>query len=298
MRHHYVPQFLLGQWSSEGWIVAYYWENGAGRVIENSKASVASACQIPNLNTYFGVPADFRDFPETGFFTPKIDTPAAPVHARLTRGEVGSLTPKEKTDWARFLVSLGVRTTETLREMGPLEARKALGFAATLATGPENDERLASKIIEQNMPKLERKFPLNIAMDLTFDPTKLNPIIQMDWWLRRWSKECILIGDRPLLAFPIMKYPCGIPLDNPSCLFAIAISPRAVFFGAYNRNTRSKMRKMTPSRIAHILNEETIRSCGTTVFAANRSMAEFITHRVTQKTNGAWLPTRDDLFPR
>jgi Protein of unknown function (DUF4238) len=76
-RHHYVPQFLLREWATNGRVVAYYFEAASGKVIENAKAAVASACQIPDMNTYFGVHVSQRDFPETGFFTPRVDTPAA-----------------------------------------------------------------------------------------------------------------------------------------------------------------------------------------------------------------------------
>jgi Protein of unknown function (DUF4238) len=76
-RHHFVPQFLLKQWATRGQFVAYHFEPTPGKVIENPKAIVASACQVRNLNTYIGVPASQRDYPETGFFTPYVDTPAA-----------------------------------------------------------------------------------------------------------------------------------------------------------------------------------------------------------------------------
>ena len=54
-RHHYVPQFLLRGWATNGKLYAYHWNDGAKRVIENDKASVASACQIRDLNVFFGV---------------------------------------------------------------------------------------------------------------------------------------------------------------------------------------------------------------------------------------------------
>jgi Protein of unknown function (DUF4238) len=72
-RHHYVPQFLLREWATNGRLTAYYFETASGKVIENAKAAVASACQIPDLNSYFGVHLSQRDFPETGFFTPCVD---------------------------------------------------------------------------------------------------------------------------------------------------------------------------------------------------------------------------------
>jgi hypothetical protein len=139
-RHHYVPQFLLRGWATNGKLYAYYWNDGAKRVIENDKASVASACRIRDLNVFFGVSKAQRDFPEVGFFTPKVDTPAADaLHVLLVSG-VRALLPEHRTDWARLLVSFGVRTPEALREMGPAETEKAFTLVEAAAKGPPKDE--------------------------------------------------------------------------------------------------------------------------------------------------------------
>jgi hypothetical protein len=52
-RHHFVPQHPLRRSARSGKFVAYYFEATAGRVIENPKAVVASACQIADLNAYW-----------------------------------------------------------------------------------------------------------------------------------------------------------------------------------------------------------------------------------------------------
>jgi hypothetical protein len=104
-RHHYVPRFLLRGWATKGRLVAYYFEAASGKVIENAKAAVASACQIPDLNTYFGVHVSQRDFPETGFFTPLVDTPAALALQIMLKQGVRALRPEQRKDWARLLVS-------------------------------------------------------------------------------------------------------------------------------------------------------------------------------------------------
>ena len=97
-RHHYVPQFLLRGWAINGRVVAYYFEAAAGKVIENAKAAVASACQIPDLNNYFDVHVSQRDFPETGFFTPRVDTPAATVLQIVPRSASGVQQQRTRGD--------------------------------------------------------------------------------------------------------------------------------------------------------------------------------------------------------
>jgi hypothetical protein len=141
------------------------------------------------------------------------------------------------------------------------------------------------------MPKLERNFPLNIAMDICIDPAKLAKLLGMQWWIRRWPRSAILIGDRPLLTYPRAPYPCGIPLDNSSCLVVLPIAPNAVFFASAHPKTRDKMRSMTQGKIAFVVNEETIwRS--TVVYAADKSLASFVTPRVQGKATGTWQPRK------
>jgi hypothetical protein len=287
-RHHFVPQFLLRNWATHGKIVAYHFEPGANRVIENPNALVASACQIRNLNTYFGVGTSQRDFAEVGFFTPRVDTPAAKaLQVMLTHG-VRFLTHQQREDWARLLISFGVRTPETLRDMGPAETRKAFKLVEASAKGPLDAERTVTAIINREMPKFTRNFPLNSAMDICTDPAKLAKLVHMQWWIRRWPQPTILIGDRPLLTYPRAPYPCGIPLDNRSLLVALPIAPDAVFFASATK-TRHKMRTMALGRIALLVNEETIwRS--TVVYAADKLLASSVMPKVQGKATGTWQP--------
>jgi hypothetical protein len=288
-RHHYVPQFLLRGWATNGKFYAYHWNDGAKRVLESDHASVASACQISDLNVFFGVRKEDRDFPEVGLFTPIVDTPAAKALAVLRASGVRALSPERRIDWARLLVSFGMRTPETLREMGPAETEKAFGLIEAAAKGHPADEARVTKIIGQNMDMFRRNFPLRAAMDISTDPAKLLDLNSMKWWIRKWDKDAILIGDRPLLSYPRQKYPCGIPLDHKDCLVILPIAPDAVFFACANPKTQAKMRRMALSRLATLVNEETIfrASC---VHARDGSHAKFISPRLEGKLHGTWQP--------
>ena len=43
-RHHYVPQFLLREWATNGRLTAYYFETASGKVIENARPP-SGGCQ-------------------------------------------------------------------------------------------------------------------------------------------------------------------------------------------------------------------------------------------------------------
>ena len=166
-RHHYVPQFLLRQWSRDGRLVAYFHDTGAAKVIENDKATVASACQIRNLNTFFGVPKSQKDFPETAHFTPRVDTPASKVLQVMLAKGIDALTRPQRIDWARLLVSFGVRTPETLQVMGPDQTKKAFDLVEAMAREAPEDKRNVSAIIQQNMTTFKRNFPLQAAIEIS-----------------------------------------------------------------------------------------------------------------------------------
>jgi hypothetical protein len=290
MGHHYVPRFLLRRWAaSNGRLVAYFFETKSSKVIENPKATVAHACEIKDLNVFFGVQVSQRDFPETGFFTPYVDTPAAAALQMMLETGVRTLTPEQRTKWARLILSFGVRTPETLRVMGPRETKRAFEVAKAMAKGVPEDERRVTALIEQNMRIFQRNFPLNAAINLGTDPQKLATVCGMEWWIRRWPRPAILIGDRPLLTYPRVRYPCGIPLNVPSCLIALPIAPNAVFFASANRRTRGCARKRALGTIAHAVNEETIfRS--TCIYAPDKSFASFVKPRIEGKATGTWQP--------
>jgi Protein of unknown function (DUF4238) len=288
-RHHYVPQFLLRGWASSGKFHSYHWNDGAKRVIENNKASVASACQIRDLNVFFGAPKAQRDFPEVGFFTPIVDTPAADALRVMLASGLRALTPEQRIDWARLLISFAARTPEALRDMGPKETDKAFALLESAAKGPPEDEATVTKIIKKNMGMFRRNFPLRAAMEITTDPTKHYALDSMKWWIRKWERGAILIGDRPLLTYPRQKYPCGIPLNSPDCLIVLPIAPNAVFFACGNPKTRTKMRQMPLSRLANLVNEETIFRA-TCVYASDGSLAAFVSPRLEGKILGTWSP--------
>jgi hypothetical protein len=281
-RHHYVPRFLLRQWATDGRFVAYYRDNNANKIIENDKATVASACQIPDLNTFFAVQKHQRDFPETAYFSRLVDTSGANALRVMLDAGVRALTPKQRLDWARLIVSFAVRTPEALREMGPAETKKAFEIVKATAKGPPELERRVTLLIQNNMRTLERNFPLYAAMELSSDPQKLEAVANMRWWLRRWDRTAILIGDRPLLTFPRVRYPCGIPLNDPKCLIVLPLAPRIVFFASANPKTQAKIRRMTHGTLARIVNEESIHR-STCVYSFDKSLAAFIKARLVAR---------------
>jgi hypothetical protein len=289
-RHHFVPQFVLRGWSVNGRIVSYRWIDGAQKAHQNTQQSVADACQIANLNDYFGLPRDRRDFPEVGFFTPKIDTPASVAYNIVLRDGLSALTAAQCADWAGLLVSFAVRTPETLRTMGPDEWSKAAALVRSTRHQDADGEVVVDQILEAARDQLRRNIPLNVAMDLAADPEKRILLQNMTWWCRSSDRDNVLIGDRPLLATPRMPYPCGMPLDNPGAFIIMPMDSKTIFFASADPKTKSKIRSMPLSRVINLVNEETIWRATDFVFAKTTELEEFVKERLEGNAKGTWQP--------
>lgn len=284
-RHHCVPQFLLRNWATNGQLVSYHRNEGARRVIESTNTSVSAACQIEDLNAFYGLPRPARNAPEDEFFTPQVDTPAAMALEDMLPHGVDALTPRQCEAFARFLVSFGVRTPETLREMGPNEFPKAMEIAQGRAGGPPDLEAIVTGLLERGMTALERNVPLQIAMELAGDPAKRDTVVAMHWLVREFDPNSILIGDRPLVASPAPAYPCGIPLDNPNCLIFLPLAPERVFFASPRLRTICKLKVIPRGDVARTVNEDTIKRATQYVYAADTSLSAFVKEKMAAKAS-------------
>jgi hypothetical protein len=218
---------------------------------------------------------------------PKIDTPAADAHATLLANGVQALNPQQRMAWARFLISFGVRTPETLRTLGPQQYRRAMALDQSKPRESPEVETVVNALIASEMRALERNVPLQIAMELITDPNHFLTVANMHWWLRRFDSSCVLLGDRPLLSQPTANWPCGIAIDDLNCLIALPISPSTVFFASANVRLRSETRRTPASGLLHNVNQRTIECVVEYVFAADNSMRAFVQERLRGRPN-AW----------
>jgi hypothetical protein len=238
---------MLRRWTTNGQLVSYDWNPRVRRVVEHPRTSVVNAGQLKGLNALHGVPREWQNAVEDQFFTPCVDTPADAALKSMLSGGVQMMTAAHRVAWARFLVTFGLRTPETLREMGPTEFRRAMEIVRGRVPGSFKAGEMKSE---------ERNIPLFIAMDLGNGSEHRDTVVAMYWWLERFDRRTILIGDRPLLSNVAIPYPCGIPLDDPNCLIVLPVSPDTVFFASPKPGMR---RTVTGAVLAQIVNEETIR---------------------------------------
>jgi hypothetical protein len=276
--HHYVPQFLLGEWLDRGQLTSYRWLKEARRVVRG-RVAASKACGIENLNTFF----NSDDAPETDFFTPVVDTPAAKAHRKLIERGVSALTPSDRLAWARFIVAFPVRTPETLRTLGPTQFRLAMEQAFSQPTDDARVEAVARAIVDREMPQLEHDAPLRVAVELASDPHKHFVVESMFWWTRSFKRGDIILGDRPLLSHPPSNWPCGIALNVPNVLIALPLSHDKVFFASPQREIRTRMARQHPGRIARLVNITTPQRAAEFVYAVGVSQRALIETEIEKR---------------
>lgn len=284
-RHHFVPQFLLDLWASQGKLVSYCWIQAKQDIVVGNP-TVRGSCEIKDLYAFYGLPSPGRDQPEQLFFTPMVDTPAAEAHRVILRDGIRGLTDQQRLAWARFLVAFPARTPETMRLMGPAEFRKAMEKVSQVPRGTPEEEARVTEIIEQLMPSLERNVVIKIATDLAADTDKAQTVASMDWWTCRLDRKRILIGDRPLLSNWPPKYPCGIPLDRADCLIVLPVAPDVVFFASADLGARQRVRRTAPGKLARVINSSSVQAAVEFVFAHDRSAEKEVRKVFAIKING------------
>jgi Protein of unknown function (DUF4238) len=132
--HHYIPQFLLKEWCNQNGKLTVY-SRRQGRVVTSERSPRGSGFE-PDLYTY-EVSGEKRHTIETDFMTPGIDTPAALIMQMILSGEFCEVTLEERSDFARFVLSLRARHPDAV---ALVEAKGLEAITSALDRDPDEYE--------------------------------------------------------------------------------------------------------------------------------------------------------------
>lgn len=225
--HHYNPQFYLRNWSKKDGLVPYFTRRN-GKVVK-SFVSPKKTGFVKGLYSFKNVPKEQQEVLETNFFTPEVDTKAAPILKKLLENGISSLERKERILWTRFLISARVRVPDVVNQL------KADGIAEiqrqTTGDDPENDW-----IIPENIG-------LTVLPRLITDPEHTKIIAEMAWWIEDFSgaNVSLLTSDRPIWA--------STGLKKPRCLVAFPLSPKKLFCASNTQDYFRAMESLSPNEV-------------------------------------------------
>jgi hypothetical protein len=227
VKHHYVPVFYLARWTgADGRLCRYH--RPYGRTVASHRSPEHTGFE-KDLYTMEGV--DEPRIIETGFFS-QVDNAAAPVLDRMVSGGLAALTGPQRSSWARFIMSLQLRSPYSLSEVRKLSEqtiRENLERSSTaeyLAVKKEGDPASPFDHAVREIPQLIENAAKAFLPGLIDHEFIGDLIVNMRWAVMDLSaaRRTLLTCDRP--------YTTSAGLGYPSCLLSVPLSPTHLFVAA------------------------------------------------------------------
>ena len=225
-RHHYVPEFLLKAWATEGVLNGYWFDTKKGE-LACKKLGPKAFCYKIDLLLLEQHP-ERRDILESKFFS-GMDTRGADALEQLRARGPKSLNEDERCDIVRVLLSLMWRTPEVVEQIraGVGDLVQSINDDPELREAGKHEnwsdpisERYAQ---EQGHTLRDRSF-ISIVQSLVDDPRKGTELINGNWQLVRLGARegTFILADRPCVRVDQSRN-WYLPIDPWT---ALAIVPR------------------------------------------------------------------------
>lgn len=272
-KHHYIPQFLLGEWAVNAGKLWRFTQPIPGKI----SAKAVSPAEIGYEEFLYetpGLPPEKAQQVEQYFMSP-LDSLAAAAHQLLLAGKIEGMPQKDRSAWSRFIMSLWFRTPDGLayykEAMGhvlkardePLEAqyqkRRKEGYPESLQAA-----------IEQ----LGRGFVENAAMTilrrLSDDPKHGLTMNNLSWFvIETVEGPEFLISDAAL-----MTSDAGIFSERG--YMTLPIAPRKLFVAVKAEAVGDQIRAIPCGDLIAIHNSAVVRYASRFVGATDRSQEAVI----------------------
>lgn len=283
MRHHYVPQFLLRAWA----------ETMPDKKVETFRLSLPhlpSSRHAPKHTAYeenlyaltMPVVAGMEQQAVEKHLLRHIDELAAGVLRKLTTTGLAALTPDDRSDWARFLMSLRLRQPSIVQQ---LRTESSENLEASLIDTPEEYDAVAGTgnpptLVEwtrMNYPGLIENFGMSFFHELVDNPKVGEKILRMKWWLWDFTREQndLLLADHPCI------FTKGI--DDPDLVIALPIGPRKAFMATMTDRVATIMRRQCPKDLLMRMNESSLGQARVRIYARDTSPRRFICNRLVRR---------------
>jgi hypothetical protein len=283
MRHHYIPQFLLRAWA----------ETMPDKKVETFRLDLPhlpSSRHAPKHTGYeenlyaltMPVIAGMEQQAVERHLLRHIDDLAASVMRKLTSTGFTGLTPGDRSDWTRFLMSLRLRQPSIIQQ---LRTESSEYLEASLTDNPEEYDALAGtgdpptlvKWTKMKYPGLIENFGMSFFHKLINNPEVGEKILRMKWWLWDFTREQndLLLADHPCI------FTKGI--DDPELVIALPIGPRKAFMATKSDHVAAIMRRQRPKDLLTRMNESSLDQARVRLYALDTSPRRFICNRLVRR---------------
>jgi len=272
VKHHYIPQFMLQQWTDPVTARLQRYTRPHERKIVQRESATSEAGFEKNLYKIPGLPEDKAQLLETDFFS-KIDDKAAKTHAALLEGRIADLTDAQKIAWARFIMLLMFRTPANL-------AAFQHGFKGALSQPLDDVDAQYAELKAPDDPATYEEYAVRhdplifdrITM-LEFPRVALNEMVgahllRMHWFVMKPSKGAFLISDEPV----VMQAGLAKPMGH----IAVPIGPKALFLATFDIPTQQVIARMKCKDIVREVNRQVVGRASRFVAAQDEQQERFI----------------------
>jgi len=275
-RHHFVPEFYLRAWASPDETQAprltyFRWvpeRLHAGRI------SPKGAAFQDDLYTSVDKDGNKTQAVEREYFGPKVDDLAAPVIAKMLRGE-RVLSDAEGQAFARYVVAQRVRTPAYVEHVRSEAALAVAEMAEGLDTRYQalRDDASPSTLgefIGLRMPHLNDYLGIQSLPRLIDQPALLARLVEFEWAWGHLEADglTLLTSDRPVV------FSKG--LEDPACIVALPLSPTVAAFAMKDSQRLRGLLGRPPADLIQGLNLDVVKQARTYVYARDGSARAFV----------------------
>jgi len=273
-RHHYIPQFYLKRWTSNGLLVEY--SKPYGNTIKVQRRYTKQVGWIDRLYTLDGVSEERSAIYEEHFLSP-VDSRAADVLAKMER-KVRDITPAERVAWAQFILSLVLRHPENVTSVKERLAESLLIVDDVSqrrwrkARRPQDPNLLSEALrqeAEANPAEVSRR-GLQLMFEMMANERIGTHLINMHWGSIPLPPgiPALLTSDRPVHWFGALR-------DN-NCHIMMPVGPKRIFWAANTYEIADIIRSTNPFRLHAFMNSSTVRRAVKSVYGMSDTHISYV----------------------
>ena len=277
--HHFIPVFYLKKWVGPNGKLIQYSRPYPGKFAVKPVGPRATGFE-PDLYGFPGLPEELAQFLESKFLA-RTDELASLVHKKLLDGMAEPWTPETRSAWSRFAINFLIRHPHPFAEIRAvahdcwLRPDNITQAEYEKIKQPEDPPAFEEWVLAQGGHLADRIRIRLIQGVMDNEPAgeKFNAML---WNVLDLSKSRfrLLTSDWPLYR----------EINGEYKLFALSISPAALFIATTRAATFEKMRRDSPDDVVRHVNTGVVSAARLYVYASDESQERFVKNRISTKT--------------
>jgi hypothetical protein len=274
--HHFVPVFYLAAWESEHRVTRYYRPH---YVVVASRIAPKNTGFEDHLYSLQGVAPEQQQWLETYFFAP-VDSKAAIAHHLMLEGKLNALTNDQRVDWARFMMSMQLRSPFALAEVQRLADQNirsnldVLGDAEYAAIRKAGDPETLYGWTAKYQPLVLEEAHKRMLPGLIDHEGVGQHLINMHWAVIDVgaAKHTLLTGDRSFINTHGLK--------NPLTAVVFPLSPERLFVATNGMAQTAQLLSTPPAKLVPWANNHIVGCAVDFVIGVDDGQLRFVERRL------------------